>query len=216
MTSGPYSYNKYNLKSNCRTLCRMKITTVKFVKSATQPTHYPEGNVPEVAFVGRSNVGKSSLLNTLVNRKNIAKTSSTPGKTRLINFYMINDRLSFVDLPGYGFAKVPQSVKREWGPMIETYLKERKNLRLVVVILDMRRDPSEDDLSLVGWLFSYNRPILFILTKADKLSKNQAFVRVRKIRESLGADNNVEMIPFSAKTGVGKETIWRKLIELIK
>lgn len=194
----------------------MKITTVKFVKSATQPTHYPEGNVPEVAFVGRSNVGKSSLLNTLVNRKNIAKTSSTPGKTRLINFYMINDRLSFVDLPGYGFAKVPQSVKREWGPMIETYLKERKNLRLVVVILDMRRDPSEDDLSLVDWLFSYNRPILFILTKADKLSKNQAFVRVRKIRESLGADNNVEMIPFSAKTGVGKETIWRKLIELIK
>lgn len=194
----------------------MKITTVKFVKSATQPTHYPEGNVPEVAFVGRSNVGKSSLLNTLVNRKNIAKTSSTPGKTRLINFYLINDRLSFVDLPGYGFAKVSQSVKREWGPMIETYLKERQNLRLVVVILDMRRDPSEDDLSLVDWLFSSNRPILFILTKADKLSKNQAFVRVRKIRESLGADNNVEMIPFSAKTGVGKETIWRKLIELIK
>lgn len=208
--------SKRNLNFEYRKVCCMKITSVTFVKSATHPSHYPESNVPEVAFAGRSNVGKSSLINALVNRKNLAKTSGTPGKTRLINFFLINNRLSLVDLPGYGFAKVSQAVKKSWGPMIETYLKERGNLGLVVVILDIRRDPSEDDLALVDWLSSYHRPILFILTKADKLSKNQAFVRIRKIRESLRADNDAEMILFSAKTGLGKEAIWRKLIELMK
>ncbi len=194
----------------------MKITSVTFVKSATHPAHYPEGDFPEVAFAGRSNVGKSSLINTLVNRKKLAKTSSTPGKTRLINFYLINNRLSFVDLPGYGFAKVSLAMKKSWGPMIETYLKERKHLRLVVLILDMRRDPSEEDLSLARWLSYYHRPVVFILTKADKLSKNQTLVRVRKIREALEGDNDVEIILFSAKTGLGKEAIWRKLIELVE
>jgi len=191
----------------------MKITTVKFIKSATHPAHYPDSDLPEVAFAGRSNVGKSSLINALVNRKNIAKTSGTPGKTRLINFFLINDRLSFVDLPGYGFAKVSSEVKKSWGPMIETYLKERKNLRLVVVILDMRRDPSKDDISLVDWLSHYNRPVIFIVTKADKLSKNQAVVRVRKIRQFLEGCNDAEIILFSAKTGLGKDAIWQKLMK---
>ncbi|HEU19507.1 MAG TPA: YihA family ribosome biogenesis GTP-binding protein [Deltaproteobacteria bacterium] len=191
----------------------MKITTVKFIKSATHPSHYPDSDLPEVAFAGRSNVGKSSLINALVNRKNIAKTSGTPGKTRLINFFLINDRLSFVDLPGYGFAKVSSEVKKSWGPMIETYLKERKNLRLVVVILDMRRDPSKDDISLVDWLSHYNRPVIFIVTKADKLSKNQAVVRVRKIRQFLEGCNDAEIILFSAKTGLGKDAIWQKLMK---
>ena len=191
----------------------MKITTVKFIKSANHPAHYPDSDLPEVAFAGRSNVGKSSLINALVNRKNIAKTSGTPGKTRLINFFLINDRLSFVDLPGYGFAKVSSEVKKSWGPMIETYLKERKNLRLVVVILDMRRDPSKDDISLVDWLSHYNRPVIFIVTKADKLSKNQAVVRVRKIRQILEGCNDAEIILFSAKTGLGKDAIWQKLMK---
>jgi len=191
----------------------MKITTVKFIKSANHPAHYPDSDLPEVAFAGRSNVGKSSLINALVNRKNIAKTSGTPGKTRLINFFLINDRLSFVDLPGYGFAKVSSEVKKSWGPMIETYLKERKNLRLVVVILDMRRDPSKDDISLVDWLSHYNRPVIFIVTKADKLSKNQAVVRVRKIRQFLEGCNDAEIILFSAKTGLGKDAIWQKLMK---
>jgi GTP-binding protein len=194
----------------------MKIATVTFLKSATHPTHYPDHDLPEVAFAGRSNVGKSSLINALVNRKSLAKTSGTPGKTRLINFFLVNNRLSFVDLPGYGFAKVSQSVKKNWGPMIETYLRDRKNLRLVVVILDIRRDPSEDDLSLVRWLSHYDRPVLFILTKADKLSKNQAIVRVRKIRAFLGDESGADMVLFSAKTGIGKDVIWQKLLETVR
>jgi GTP-binding protein len=194
----------------------MKIATVTFLKSATHPTHYPDHDLPEVAFAGRSNVGKSSLINALVNRKSLAKTSGTPGKTRLINFFLVNNRLSFVDLPGYGFAKVSQSVKKNWGPMIETYLRDRKNLRLVVVILDIRRDPSEDDLSLARWLSHYDRPVLFILTKADKLSKNQAIVRVRKIRAFLGDESGADMVLFSAKTGIGKDVIWQKLLETVR
>ncbi|MBN2254809.1 MAG: YihA family ribosome biogenesis GTP-binding protein [Deltaproteobacteria bacterium] len=194
----------------------MKIATVTFLKSATHPTHYPDHDLPEVAFAGRSNVGKSSLINTLVNRKSLAKTSGTPGKTRLINFFLVNNRLSFVDLPGYGFAKVSQSVKKNWGPMIETYLRERKNLRLVVVIFDVRREPSGDDLSLVRWLAHYDRPFLFILTKADKLSKNQAIVRVRKIRAFLGDESGADMVLFSAKTGIGKDVIWQKLLETVQ
>jgi GTP-binding protein len=194
----------------------MKIATVTFLKSATHPTHYPDHDLPEVAFAGRSNVGKSSLINALVNRKSLAKTSGTPGKTRLINFFLVNNRLSFVDLPGYGFAKVSQSVKKNWGPMIETYLRDRKNLRLVVVILDIRRDPSEDDLSLVRWLSHYDRPVLFVLTKADKLSKNQAIVRVRKIRAFLGDESGADMVLFSAKTGIGKDVIWQKLLETVR
>lgn len=178
--------------------------------------HYPDHDLPEVAFAGRSNVGKSSLINTLVHRKSLAKTSGTPGKTRLINFFLVNNRLSFVDLPGYGFGKVSQSVKQNWGPMIETYLRDRKNLRLVVVILDIRREPSEDDLSLVRWLAHYDRPVLFVLTKADKLSKNLAIVRVRKIRAFLGDESGADMVLFSAKTGIGKDMIWQKLLETVQ
>jgi GTP-binding protein len=194
----------------------MKIATVTFLKSATHPMHYPDHDLPEVAFAGRSNVGKSSLINTLVHRKSLAKTSGTPGKTRLINFFLVNNRLSFVDLPGYGFGKVSQSVKQNWGPMIETYLRDRKNLRLVVVILDIRREPSEDDLSLVRWLAHYDRPVLFVLTKADKLSKNLAIVRVRKIRAFLGDESGADVVLFSAKTGIGKDMIWQKLLETVQ
>ena len=118
----------------------MKITSAKFVKSAVWPPQYPPAILPEIAFVGRSNVGKSSLINTLVGRKNLAKTSNTPGRTQLINFFTINEKISFVDLPGYGFAKVSQSVKKDWGDMIEAYLRERQSLCLVVLILDIRRD----------------------------------------------------------------------------
>lgn len=120
----------------------MKILSAEFIKSATAPPHYPEGVFPEVAFVGRSNVGKSSLINVLVGQKNLAKTSNTPGRTQLINFFLINHHYVFVDLPGYGFARVPEAVRRNWGPMVETYLKERPNLRLVILIMDIRRDPA--------------------------------------------------------------------------
>jgi GTP-binding protein len=188
----------------------VKILSAEFIKSATEPAHYPEGALPEIAFVGRSNVGKSSLLNTLVRRKNLAKTSNTPGRTQLINFFLINDRYIFVDLPGYGFARVPEAVRRNWGPMVETYLKERPNLRLVVLILDIRRDPSVQDLDLLGWLDAYRIPVLPVLTKTDKLSKNQVQRRARLIEEALKTEAGREARPllFSAKTGEGKDALW--------
>jgi GTP-binding protein len=188
----------------------MKITKAEFIKSAVWPPQYPEALLPEIAFVGRSNVGKSSLINTLVGRKGLAKTSNTPGRTQLINFFTINEKLSFVDLPGYGFAKVSQSVKKDWGDMIEAYLRERQNLALVIFILDIRRIPSADDISLRDWLDSYRLPYLYILTKADKLSNNQAAAQRRIIEKELGVSAE-KTILFSAVTQKGKDVIWKAL-----
>jgi len=187
----------------------MKILTVEFVKSATAPSGYPQGTLPEVAFVGRSNVGKSSLINALVQRKRMARISNTPGRTQIINFFKINQELMFVDLPGYGFARVPEAVKREWGPMIETYLQERECLQLVVFILDIRRNPSEEDLALKAWLDYYGRKTLFVLTKSDKLSRGESKNRQRAIRELLALPD--VPINFSAKTGLGRENIWEAI-----
>jgi GTP-binding protein len=194
----------------------MKITSAKFIQSAVDPSQYPDGLMPEVAFAGRSNVGKSSLINTLINRKRLVRTSAVPGKTRLINFFRINDKLFFVDLPGYGFAKVPVSVRKSWGPMVETYLKERQNLRLVIVILDIRRDPSKDDISLINWLCYYHVNFICVLTKTDKLSKNKVNLRHRRIKESLEGIGDDEAIIFSSRTGNGKETVWEKIMEVMK
>ncbi len=189
----------------------MKITSAEFIKSAVWPPQYPPAIMPEIAFVGRSNVGKSSLINTLVGRKNLAKTSNTPGRTQLINFFTINEKFSFVDLPGYGFAKVAQSVKKDWGDMIEAYLRERQSLCLVVLILDIRRDPNNDDLSLRDWLENYRIPYLYILTKTDKLSNNQAIAHKRAIEKKLQVSNEQKPILFSAKTQTGKVDIWNYL-----
>jgi GTP-binding protein len=190
----------------------MKILSAEFIKSATEPSHYPEGVFPEVAFVGRSNVGKSSLINTLVRRKNFAKTSNTPGRTQLINFFLINHRYAFVDLPGYGFAQVPDAVRRNWGPMVETYLKERSNLRLVILIMDIRRDPAAHDMELLLWLNHYRIEVLVVLTKTDKLSKSQVRMHARRITETLMKVAALKTPPgpilFSARTGEGKDVIW--------
>ena len=192
----------------------MKITSLEFIKSATEPSHYPEDHLPEVAFVGRSNVGKSSLINVLVNRRRFAKISSTPGRTRLVNFFRINNRLGFVDLPGYGYAKVPLEIRKSWGPIVERYLTERRSLSLVVVILDLRREPSGDDLTLIDWLSHYDKKILFVLTKADKLSKNKIVVNRRIIRDSMKVTDS-DLITFSAKTGEGKESVWNAIINVM-
>ncbi len=189
----------------------MKINSAEFVKSAVWPPQYPPATLPEIAFVGRSNVGKSSLINALVERKNLAKTSNTPGRTQLINFFSINEKIFFVDLPGYGFAKVARSVKKDWGDMLEAYLKERQNLTLIVFILDIRRTPNEDDLSLRDWLENYRIPYLFVLTKTDKLSNNQALNQKRLIEKELGGSVRNRTILFSAKTRRGKEELWQRL-----
>jgi len=194
----------------------MKIISAEFIKSAVWPPQYPPATLPEIAFAGRSNVGKSSLINTLVGHKTLAKTSNTPGRTQLINFFTINEKVAFVDLPGYGFAKVSQSVKKDWGDMIEAYLRERQSLALVVFILDIRRDPSEDDLSLRNWLEHYRIPYVYILTKADKLSNNQAVVQKRAIERALQVSAEKKPILFSAKTQKGKNEIWQFLDEHLR
>jgi GTP-binding protein len=192
----------------------MKITSAEFVTSATKPSQYPPVRLPEVAFAGRSNVGKSSLINTMVNRKHLVKTSSTPGRTRLINFFDINQRIGFVDLPGYGYAKVPASVKKTWGPMIETYLSTRKALRGVVVILDIRRTPGQEELNLLSWLQHYSIAGILVLTKTDKLSKNKQAQKHNLIAELLETDKN-DFILFSAKSRRGRDALWNAILSLV-
>src|SRR5512138_1254205 len=143
----------------------MHVKSAVFIKSATKPAHYPEGELPEIAFAGRSNVGKSSLINALANRKSLVRTSSTPGRTQLINFFDINGTFTLVDLPGYGFAKVPLEVKRQWGPMMQTYLSHRSNLRGVVLIVDVRRVPKDEDIQMLEWLRAYGIQPITVVTK---------------------------------------------------
>ena len=188
----------------------MKITSADFVKSAFKPKDYPPDMLPEVAFSGKSNVGKSSLINTLVNRKGLARTSSTPGRTQSINFFRINERISFVDLPGYGFAKVPLHIKQQWKPMVESYLKTRESLCLAVVILDIRREPSRDDIDLVEWLTFYGIPILAVGTKIDKISKNQRSKQKAIVKKSFQLEES-QLVMFSAVTGEGKEELWKRI-----
>jgi len=193
----------------------MKITSAEFVTSATKPSQYPPVRLPEIAFAGRSNVGKSSLINTLVNRKHLVKTSSTPGRTRLINFFEINQRFGFVDLPGYGYAKVPESVKKTWGPMIETYLSTRKALKGVVIILDIRRTPGQEELNLLSWLHHYFIAGILVLTKTDKLSKNKQAQKHNLIAQVLEIDKN-DFILFSAKSRRGRDTLWKAILSLVE
>ena len=192
----------------------MIIKSAEFITSAVKPSQYPSGGFPEIAFAGRSNVGKSSLINTLVNRKQLVKTSSTPGRTQLINFFSINDRFSFVDLPGYGYAKVPVSVRKKWGPMIETYLSTRKTLNGVVLIIDIRRIPGSDETRFIDWLSLYNIPSLLVLTKADKSSKTNRIKQQRSIAAALGADET-DLCLFSAKSRSGRERLWSAIETLI-
>jgi GTP-binding protein len=193
----------------------MKITSAEFVTSAAKPSQYPPEGLPEIAFAGRSNVGKSSLINVLVNRKRLVKTSSTPGRTQLVNFFDINDSITFVDLPGYGYAKVPESVRKNWGPMIETYLSGRNTLKGVVVILDIRRTPREEEHNLIAWLEHYSIASILVLTKADKLSKTkmtrQHAVVARELALATGG-----LILFSAKSRKGREDVWKAIEHLIR
>ena len=192
----------------------MIIKSAEFVTSAVKPSQYPAEALPEFAFAGRSNVGKSSLINTLVNRKNLVKTSSTPGRTQLINFFRINDVLTFVDLPGYGYARVPAAVKKKWGPMIETYLSGRRTLKAVVVILDIRRTPRQEEQNLIDWLKHHSIASIPVLTKADKLSKTKQEKQGAAVADALAMDRS-DLILFSAKSRLGKEDLWQAIEKLL-
>jgi GTP-binding protein len=189
----------------------MKVTSAEFIKSATKPSEYPTANFPEVAMAGKSNVGKSSLINVLVNRKNLARTSSSPGRTQLINFFRVNGKISLVDLPGYGYSKVPLEVRKTWKPMVESYLQTRQEIRLVVLILDARRGVAPDDLALLDWLDYHGIPCTIVLTKADKLSQIER-ARQKKALAEISLLSGKTLLFFSAVTGEGKDELW-KLIQ---
>jgi GTP-binding protein len=189
---------------------------VDFIKSALHESHYPPGDRPEVAFAGKSNVGKSSLINALVNRRKLAKTSATPGRTRVINFFSVDNRFYMVDLPGYGYAAVSHEVKKGWGEMIETYLRKRTNLKAVVVILDIRRDPGSGDMDLVRWLKEYGKRPIAVLTKADKLSRHQALLRANLIGERLKPISDDTPTLFSAKTKEGRREVWDRIMQAME
>ena len=185
-----------------------------FLKSATLPEQFPPSNRPEIAFAGKSNVGKSSLINRLINSRNLARTSSRPGRTRAINFFSVGKNLHLTDLPGYGYAGVPLHVRRDWKNLVETYLKKRSNLKVVVVIIDIRRKLSEGDSDLLNWLKVFQIKPIIVLTKVDKLSKSEARRRFDLISKELIEEGFGPPIAFSAKTGQGRQELWGKINEI--
>ncbi len=194
----------------------MKITSVEFVKSVVSVDHIPKERLNEVAFAGRSNVGKSSLINCLLNRKKMAKTSSTPGKTRQLNYFRVNHRYYFVDLPGYGFAKVPQQERLRWQELIEGYLTRSKYLKGVISIIDCRIGATPLDLQLLEWLHSLDRTVIVVATKADKLSKSALKSNIQKLEAELKPFLNDRIVPFSAVSGAGKRELSRDILNLVE
>lgn len=192
----------------------MQVKSAQFIKSAVKPDQYPPEGPPEIAFAGRSNVGKSSLINTLVNRKHLVKTSSTPGRTQLLNFFDINGNTVFVDLPGYGYAKVPARIKNNWGPMVEKFLATRKTLKGVVLILDIRRNPQAEENDFIDWLLDNRIPVILVLTKADKLARNKRIKQMQTIARELGIGMD-SLICFSAKTRMGLADVWAAIDHLL-
>lgn len=189
------------------------VRQVRFVKSAVVPADFPELDLPEIAVAGRSNVGKSSLINKLVNRRRLARVSNTPGRTQLLNFFVVNEAFTLCDLPGYGYAKVPVAMKASWGRMIETYLLERAPLRALMLLMDVRRTPGDFETDLIHWCSHHGHAILPVVTKVDKLAKNKRGLAVRKIATTLGLRPR-GIIGWSAQTGEGLEPLWRGVARL--
>lgn len=194
----------------------MKITNVEFITSAVRRSQYPVDKKPEFLLVGRSNVGKSSFINTLVNRKNLARISSIPGKTQTLNFYLINECFYLVDVPGYGFAKVSKVLKNKFGLIIEDYLKERDNLKMVFMLIDFRHKPTNDDVLMYDYLKYYQIPVTIIATKSDKVSKNNYDKNKKIIRDTLKMVDTDDFILFSTVNKTGKQEVHDKILELIE
>ncbi|WP_445509199.1 ribosome biogenesis GTP-binding protein YihA/YsxC [Rossellomorea marisflavi] len=186
----------------------MKVNQVELVISAVRPEQYPEGDLPEFALAGRSNVGKSSFINKMIGRKSMARISSKPGKTQTLNFYKIEETLYYVDVPGYGFAKVSKKEREAWGKMIETYITSRDQLKAVLLIVDLRHPPTNDDVMMYGFLKHYEIPCIIVATKADKIPKGKWQKHLKITRDTLKMEEGDECVLFSSETGLGKDTAW--------
>ena len=193
----------------------MNVTKVNLETVCGITSKLPENLLPEFAFAGKSNVGKSSLINGLMNRKSYARTSSQPGKTQTINFYNINEQLYFVDLPGYGYAKVSMELRAKWGKMIERYLKKSEQLKLIFLLVDIRHEPSENDRDMYDWIVHNGFQPIVIATKLDKINRSQIAKQTKLIRTSLKMPKEGILIPFSAETKQGRDEIWQKIEELL-
>lgn len=193
----------------------MKIKKAELLITAVKYEQYPEEGVPEIALAGRSNVGKSSLINTLINRKKLARTSGQPGKTQTLNFYNINDVFRFVDLPGYGYARVSKTEREKWGKMIEYYLVHRKSIKEVFLLLDIRHSPGEHDKMMYEWLKSFGYSGYIIATKADKLSRNQQEKAISVIKKEMNIDDRSKIISFSATKKQNKDKVWARIENII-
>lgn len=193
----------------------MDIKNARYEVTAVKPEQYPVHKLSEVALVGRSNVGKSSIINALLNRKDLARVASTPGKTRVINFYNIDETMYFVDLPGYGYARVSKTEKALWDKMIETYLYSRKQLKLIIMLVDIRHAPSNEDKMMYEWIVNQDRLSLVVATKLDKISHSQVNNRLQDIRLTLEMNAEESLIPFSAVTKQGRDEIWSQLKQII-
>ncbi len=193
----------------------MKVTKAELKAAAYSIKEFPHWELPEVSFIGRSNVGKSSLLNSLINRKNLARISSTPGKTRGLYFYMLNDKYCFVDLPGYGYAKVSKKERERWAPIIEDYLASRSNLRGCLHLIDCRHEPTEDDCLMSEWLRAHTIPTITVATKSDKLSRSALLRQLTVIRKALGLFDEDILLPFSSRTGAGRDDLWKAIVALL-
>lgn len=193
----------------------MKVNNVSLDAVAVKPAQYPTDGKLEVAFAGKSNVGKSSLINSMVYRKAIARTSQNPGKTRTINFYNVEDALYFVDLPGYGYAKAPKTEIAKWGKMIENYLLKRGELRAIILLIDIRHEPGENDKMMYDWLRHYGYKIIIVATKSDKLKRSQLPKHISMLRKSLNLDKDDVLIPFSSETKDGRDELWSVIENVI-
>lgn len=193
----------------------MKINKAEIITSAAKQEQYPQTNLKEVALAGRSNVGKSSFINKMINRRNLVRTSSKPGKTQTLNFYNINDVFCFVDVPGYGYAKVPKAEKDKWGSMMEEYFETREGLGLVMLIVDLRHNPTNDDINMYGYMKHLGIPVVIVATKADKVKKSVKQKNINIIKTKLDIDLNDSVIAFSSETGEGKDVVWSQLTKYL-
>lgn len=201
--------------SACSPIPAVQVHSAKYLISIGAVAQIPMNVGPEIALVGRSNVGKSSLINRLVNRKNLARTSNTPGKTRTVNYYCINDAFNFVDLPGYGYAKRSYNERQKWAMLIEAYIKNREVLRGFIHLLDSRHDPTDKDLEMVRWLLKTRKPFLLVATKADKLSGSRLKERMNRTRALLPDSQVFDLLSFSALNGLGSEKVWIWIQEIL-